>query len=98
VNWYRLTVSAPDDRPDLSTLRAFVANAAQGVVYDTGIWHHPLICLETVRTRFPSLRHDTDHAQCIDFACVETQIGGHPLDCEIVTLSPPLPRVGIPKF
>lgn len=38
-----------DDRPNLSTLRAYVASAAQGVVYDTGIWHHPLICLETVR-------------------------------------------------
>ncbi|KAG6831682.1 hypothetical protein H0H92_008325 [Tricholoma furcatifolium] len=27
-----------NDRPDLSTLRAFVASAAQGIVYDTGIW------------------------------------------------------------
>lgn len=27
-----------DDRPDLSTLRAFVASAAQGVVYNTAIW------------------------------------------------------------
>ena len=37
-----------DDKPDMCTLRAFVASTAQGVVYDTGIWHHPLICLETV--------------------------------------------------
>ncbi|KAG8749487.1 Allantoicase [Serendipita sp. 396] len=77
-------LNGSDDRPDLSTLRAFVASAAQGVVYDTAIWHHPLICLETI----------------IDFACVETQIGGHPLDCEIVELDPTagLPRVQIPKF
>lgn len=27
-----------DDKPDLTTLRAFVANGGQGVVYDTGIW------------------------------------------------------------
>lgn len=67
-----------DDRPDLSSLRAFVASVSQGVVYDTGIWHHPLICLET----------------SIDFACVETQIGGHPLDCEIVELDA---SVGLPR-
>ncbi|PVG00365.1 Allantoicase-domain-containing protein, partial [Serendipita vermifera] len=79
-----VALNGEDDRPDLSTLRAFIASVAQGIVYDTAIWHHPLICLET----------------SIDFACVETQIGGHPLDCEIVELdaSVGLPRVQIPKF
>jgi allantoicase len=87
-----------DDRPDLSTLRAFIASAAQGVVYDTGIWHHPLICLETVREYFLIACFDAYDAQSIDFACVETQIGGHSLDCEIVELEPVYPRVEIPKF
>lgn len=27
-----------DDKPDLKTLRAFVASASQGIVYNTGIW------------------------------------------------------------
>jgi allantoicase len=27
-----------DDKPDLLTMRAFVANGGQGIVYDTGIW------------------------------------------------------------
>lgn len=27
-----------DDKPELSTMRAFVASAGQGIVYDTGIW------------------------------------------------------------
>jgi allantoicase len=27
-----------DDKPDLTTMRAFLANGGQGVVYDTGIW------------------------------------------------------------
>lgn len=31
-----------DDRPDFSTLRAFVASASQGIVYDTGIWRKSL--------------------------------------------------------
>ncbi|WVQ80557.1 allantoicase [Cryptococcus sp. DSM 104549] len=36
-------LNGEDDRPDLSTLRAFVATAAQGVSYDEGIWHHSLL-------------------------------------------------------
>ncbi|KAG6898158.1 hypothetical protein C0992_004145 [Termitomyces sp. T32_za158] len=37
-----------DDRPDLGTLRAFVASAAQGVVYNTAIWHQPMTVLGKV--------------------------------------------------
>ncbi|KAI0790792.1 galactose-binding domain-like protein [Abortiporus biennis] len=60
-----------DNKPDLETLRAFVATTGQGIVYDTGIWHHPMAALDGP----------------IDFTCVETQIGnGSPLDCEIVEL------------
>ncbi|KAJ4001585.1 galactose-binding domain-like protein [Lentinula boryana] len=60
-----------DDRPDLKTLRAFVASAAQGIVYDTGIWHQPMTVLD----------------KALDFTCVETQIGnGGKEDCEVVQL------------
>ncbi|KAI0630338.1 Allantoicase [Trametes polyzona] len=60
-----------DDKPDLGTLRAFVASAGQGIVYDTGVWHHPMAVL-----------HKT-----MDFTCVETQVGnGDKLDCEVVDL------------
>ncbi|EPQ57299.1 Allantoicase [Gloeophyllum trabeum ATCC 11539] len=60
-----------DDKPDLKTMRAFIASAGQGIVYDTGIWHHPMAVL------------DTD----MDFACVETQIGnGDKADCEVIDL------------
>jgi ureidoglycolate hydrolase len=38
-----------NDRPDLRSLRVFIASTSQGVLYDTGIWHHPLIALKTVR-------------------------------------------------
>jgi allantoicase len=27
-----------DGRPDVQTVRAFVANASQGIVYDTAVW------------------------------------------------------------
>jgi len=47
------------DRPDLSTLAAFVASGTQGVSYLPGVWHHPMIAL--------------DHE--IDFACLAWEDG-----------------------
>ncbi|KZT58885.1 allantoicase [Calocera cornea HHB12733] len=59
-----------DDKPDLSTLKAFVASAAQGIMYNENTWHHPMCVLDSP----------------IDFACVETQIGmrSEGLDCELI--------------
>lgn len=30
--------NAPDGRPDVATVRAFVANTSQGIVYNTAVW------------------------------------------------------------
>ncbi|EJU04387.1 allantoicase [Dacryopinax primogenitus] len=59
-----------DDKPNLSTLKAFVASTSQGVMYNQNTWHHPMCVL----------------GSAIDFACIETQIGtkSEGLDCEIV--------------
>ncbi|KAJ6500130.1 allantoicase [Mycena vitilis] len=63
--------NATDGRPDVTTVRAFVANASQGIVYNTAVWHQPMTVLE----------------KAMDFACVETQVGdGGTADCEIVEL------------
>jgi ureidoglycolate lyase len=44
---YVVLVAAPrPGSPDLSTLRAFLATARQGVAYVPGTWHHPLIALD----------------------------------------------------
>ncbi|KAH9935328.1 allantoicase [Fomitopsis serialis] len=60
-----------DDKPDLQSMRAFIATAGQGIVYNTGIWHHPMAVID----------------RTMDFTCVETQVGnGDKLDCEIVEL------------
>ncbi|KZV74436.1 Allantoicase [Peniophora sp. CONT] len=60
-----------DDKPDVSTLRAFVVRGDQGVVYDTAVWHLPMTVLDGP----------------MDLACVETQIGnGDAADCGIVML------------
>ncbi|KAF8525396.1 galactose-binding domain-like protein [Gautieria morchelliformis] len=37
-----VALNGQDDRPDLQTLRAFVATASQGIVYNTGVWRLPL--------------------------------------------------------
>jgi len=34
------------DRPDLSTLAAFVAEGPQGISYAPGVWHHPMLTLD----------------------------------------------------
>ncbi|EJD35292.1 allantoicase [Auricularia subglabra TFB-10046 SS5] len=79
-----VALNGTDDKPDVGTMRAFVATTAQGIVYGTGIWHHPLIALEST----------------IDFTCVETQIGnGNRLDCEIMDMEPAKTvRVQVPKL
>jgi len=57
-----------DDRPDMKSLRAFLATSAQGISYNKGVWHQPMTVL----------------GKTLDFACIETQIGdGSALDCEI---------------
>ncbi|EED81677.1 ureidoglycolate hydrolase [Postia placenta Mad-698-R] len=66
-----VALNGEGDRPDLATMRAFVAHAGQGVVYNTGLWHHPMAVID----------------KAMDFTCVETQIGdGSDADCEIVNL------------
>jgi len=63
--------NAADGQPDLSTVRAFVANASQGIVYNTAVWHQPMTVIR----------------KALDFTCVETQVGdGGSADCEIVEL------------
>ncbi|TFK25169.1 allantoicase [Coprinopsis marcescibilis] len=63
--------NGPDDRPNLLTLRAFLATSAQGITYNSGIWHQPMTVLD----------------KPLDLACVETQIGdGSISDCEILEL------------
>ena len=37
-----VVVALGDDKPDLSTLRAFITNGEQGMNYHRNVWHHPL--------------------------------------------------------
>lgn len=45
-----LIVVAPtlaDGLPDLAGLRAFLCGPGQGINYHVGVWHHPMIALDT---------------------------------------------------
>ena len=43
---FRENVEVGGEAPDLSTARAFIASATQGVSYRPGVWHHPMIALD----------------------------------------------------
>ena len=52
------------EAPDFSTLACFKASGIQGVSYDRGTWHHPLLTLQPVQ----------------DFLVIDRQGHGHTLD------------------
>lgn len=62
---YLVVVAAngSDDKPDLSTLSCFWANAAQGVTYHAGTWHHPMVALSSSSS---SGRQQTDFAVVVN--------------------------------
>jgi allantoicase len=41
-----VALNGADDKPDMSTLKAFVAKSTQGISYRQGVWHHPMVVLE----------------------------------------------------
>jgi ureidoglycolate lyase len=57
---YLVVVCLGGDVPDLATLKAFIADGAQGISYRPGTWHHPLIALD----------------RTTDFACLVYEDGG----------------------
>lgn len=56
---YLVVTALGGDRPDLSTLAAFLVEGARGVSYHPGVWHLPLVALDHVT----------------DFACVVYEDG-----------------------
>ncbi|KAM0746720.1 Allantoicase [Meredithblackwellia eburnea MCA 4105] len=62
-----VALPGPDTKPDLSTLRAFIATHSQGISYHPNVWHHPIIALD----------------ETTDFACVVNETGVPEIDCEI---------------
>ncbi|KAL0093454.1 Allantoicase [Phycomyces blakesleeanus] len=53
-----VALNGEDDKPDMKTLKAFIASSTQGINYREGIWHHPMIALEN-ETDFACLVHES---------------------------------------
>ena len=71
---YLVLVAKGGDEPDVSSLKAFMAQPSQGIVYDTGVWHYPLVALDEGR----------------DFCCLVYEDDGDPEnDTVLHTLSKP---------
>ncbi|MBP6019680.1 MAG: ureidoglycolate lyase [Burkholderiaceae bacterium] len=45
---YLVVVAPAGDPPTVETLKVFYCRGDQGVNYDTGVWHHPLLALDAV--------------------------------------------------
>lgn len=63
-----VALNGKDDKPDMSTLKAFIATTKQGINYGPGVWHHPMVVLE----------HEAD------FACIVHESGVPQDDCNEV--------------
>lgn len=53
-----VALNGKDDKPDMSTLKAYIASSTQGINYRAGVWHHPMIALEN-ETDFACLVHES---------------------------------------
>lgn len=62
---YIALVALGGDRPDLSTLAAFVAEGAQGISYAPGVWHHPMLTLDTETDFVVFVHEDGTPEDCV---------------------------------
>ncbi len=80
---YVALVALGEDRPDPSTLAAFVAEGAQGISYAPGVWHHPMLTLD-VETDFAVFVHEDGS----DEDCVVVELEGIWPELDLASLPP----------
>ncbi len=64
-----VVVALGDDKPDLSTLRAFITNGEQGVNYHRNVWHHPLFAWQRVTDFLTIDRGGSDNCDVESWIC-----------------------------
>ncbi len=67
-------VALGEGKPDFSTIEAFVTNGDQGVHYNRGVWHFPLICLKDKEEFIVIDRTDKNQKQSKIVECIEYEI------------------------
>ncbi|ADG92731.1 Ureidoglycolate hydrolase [Arcobacter nitrofigilis DSM 7299] len=73
---FLVVVALGEDEPDLSTLKAFLTNGNQGVYYNRGIWHFPLISLEDNEQFIVIDRSDCAEEENKIIECIELELKG----------------------
>lgn len=68
---YVALVALGGERPDPSTLAAFIAEGPQGISYGPGVWHHPMLTLDA-ETDFVVFVHEDGTPE----DCVVVERGG----------------------
>jgi len=71
---FLVVVALGDEKPDLSTLKVFKTNGNQGVHYQKGIWHFPLISLEENEQFIVIDRNDLGKKENKVIDCIEVDI------------------------
>jgi ureidoglycolate lyase len=62
---YIALVALGGDHPDLSTLQAFVAHGPQGISYAPGVWHHPMLTLDSETDFVVFIHENGEPADCV---------------------------------
>jgi ureidoglycolate lyase len=62
---YIALVALGGDHPDLSTLAAFVAEGPQGISYGPGVWHHPMLTLDSETDFVVFVHEDGTPEDCV---------------------------------
>lgn len=76
---FLVVVALGVDKPDLSTLKAFITDGDEGVHYKRGVWHFPLISLEEneqfiVIDRTDCNIKENKIEECIEYSITDTEI------------------------
>lgn len=82
---YIALVALGGDAPDLSTLAAFVVEGARGISYGPGVWHHPMLTLDS-ETDFVVFVHEDGSPQ--DCVVVDRNGADWP-ELDLASLPPP---------
>jgi ureidoglycolate lyase len=62
---YIALVALGGERPDLATLRAFVVEGARGISYGPGVWHHPMLTLDSETDFVVFVHEDGTPQDCV---------------------------------
>jgi ureidoglycolate lyase len=62
---YIALVARGEHAPDLSTLAAFVVEGPKGISYAPGIWHHPMLTLDTETDFVVFVHEDGTDDDCV---------------------------------